>query len=86
MLNEFTGMSAGVFAVAFSPDGTRLATASDVGIIRLWDIEADRQVLALTASNKPIARLAFNANGTSLISTDATGSTNIWSTKKSDVR
>lgn len=81
LLQELSGMSAGVFAVTFSPDGKRLATSSDVGVIRLWEIESGRQVLAFTAGKKQIMQLKFTTDGKTLISVDNEGKVSFWEAK-----
>ena len=44
---------AGGAAVAFSPDGKRLAAADIRGIIRIWDIESGRLVRTLRLDDRP---------------------------------
>lgn len=75
---RLTGLSGGVFAAAFSPDGKRIATASEVGIIRLWNVETGDQVLAFTAGQRQLVNLWFSADGNTLVSIDTTGKTNSW--------
>ena len=52
--------------IAFSPDGTRLATAGDDGTIRLWDVATRREVAALAGHEVVIHALAFNPDRTKL--------------------
>lgn len=50
-----------IYAVKFSPDGRRLATASDDGTVKLWQIEPHDGLLRL--AERPIAVLEGHRNG-----------------------
>jgi WD40 repeat protein len=64
-----------VGAVAFSPDGTLLATASDDKTARLWEVATGTEVAQLRHDGK-VYRVAFSPDGTRLatVSDDKTAS------------
>src|SRR5262249_5643773 len=53
-----------VFSVAFSPDGTTLATAGFCdGIIRLWDVAAGKERLPLAGHQGAVWSVVFSPGG-----------------------
>jgi len=56
-----------VYALAFSPDGTRLATGGagegGSGRLSLWDAKRGRELFTLFGATAPIGRIAFSPNG-----------------------
>ena len=60
------GHSKRIWSLAFAPDKSLLATASEDGTARLWDMASGQLKLNL-AHNTPVTRVAFAANGHTLI-------------------
>jgi WD40 repeat protein len=72
------GDTNGVPAVAFSPDGSRLATGSMGQTVKLWDARTGEETLTL-AGPPPVARyLAFQPDGRRLISVSIDGAVKSW--------
>ncbi len=68
-----------VAAVAFSPDGTTLATAGAGGSIRLWDAATQQEIgTPMTAGPGPVYALAFSPDGATLASAGGDGSARLW--------
>ncbi len=65
-------------AAAFTPDGKRLATGGDTGIITLWDAATGQEVLTLRGHSGAISRLTFSADGRFLASSSKDGSVKLW--------
>jgi WD40 repeat protein len=63
-------------AVAYSPDGSRLASKDNIGVIKIWDLKTGQQMLSLK-SRDLTSLLAFSADGRRLLSSGGTNS-RIW--------
>jgi len=56
------GQSAAIWGVAFSPNGRQLATASDGGTVRLWEVNSHAVISQLTVGASVWA-LAWGVGG-----------------------
>ena len=79
-----TGNEGGVNSVAFSPNGALLASASDDGTVRIWNVATRRQILPwlrplLTGPSDRILSVAFSPNGRVLAAGTLDGHVWLWS-------
>ncbi|MDX8034225.1 hypothetical protein SK803_28755 [Lentzea sp. BCCO 10_0856] len=70
--------TAAVEALAFSPDGTVLASGGNDGRIILWDVEHSRQLAVLGELGNALRDIAFTPDGRTLITGDASGAVIFW--------
>jgi WD40 repeat protein len=69
-----------VFAVAFHPDGRRLATAGRDRAIWLWDLERGEDVARLQGHTSYVSSLAFSPDGATLASGSGDFTVRLWDT------
>jgi WD40 repeat protein len=67
-----------IFAVAFSPDSTLLASAHDGGTVVLWDVTAGRRMAILLAHKGRANAVAFSIDGSTLASAGSDGMIKLW--------
>jgi WD40 repeat protein len=74
-----------VRCIAFSPDGDKLASGSNDGTIRLWEVGSGKEQFVLDAPPTRVGYLAFGADGKTLVASglqkdgkDWTGAIQIW--------
>jgi len=65
-------------SVAWSPDGTEIATGSTDGRIRTWDAQNTRQLLTLVGHTSHVLSIAWSPNGTKIASGSADNTIKIW--------
>ena len=67
------GHQAVVQTVAFSPDGTRLASGSSDGVLKLWDTITGEELYTELLTSLPITAIQFHHDGTALAVSDSSG-------------
>jgi WD40 repeat protein/serine/threonine protein kinase len=75
---RFPSPPGGVYAMAFSPDGTRLGLGGQEGLVTVWDLTSQQPILRLKGHTARVTRLRFAADGKSLVSSAIDGTAKLW--------
>ncbi len=82
LLHTLTGHTEMVESVAVSPDRTRLASASDDGIVKVWDVTTGQELLSFSTYHTGISifGLAFSPDGARMATASDDQTAKVWDT------
>ena len=79
MVDRLHGHLLGVHDVEFSPDGSRLASASAKSeAVKLWDLSVRQEVATLSGEGSLFERVQFSPDGSLLVAINSNGKLHIW--------
>ena len=77
-LATLVGHTAGVSTAVFSPDGTRLATASDDKTAKVWDAVTGKELFTVSGHTGEVNQVAFSPDGTRLATASLDKTVKVW--------
>jgi WD40 repeat protein len=77
-LAKLAGHTDRVHSAAFSPDGTRIVTASRDGTAKLWDAATGRALANLTGHRNTVVSAQFSPDGTRVVTASDDKTARVW--------
>jgi WD40 repeat protein len=77
-MNRLNGHQAQIYCVAWSPDGTRIATGSEDRSIRIWSARPPFEYLHQIPTNDPIHDVAWSPDGQYVLAGGHLDGVNLW--------
>ena len=78
------GHTNNVLSAAFSPDGSRIVTASDDRTAKVWDAKSGAEVLTLKGHAKKVNSASFSRDGTRVVTASDDGTAKVWPARPLD--
>src|SRR5947209_14352839 len=78
-MRTFQGRIAHVRCLAYSPDGSTVASAGNGGIIRLWDPFEGKEKWRFRFGFRRVSAIAYSPDGATIAAVISGGGTHIWS-------
>jgi len=78
LVRTFTGHTSFVYACAFSPDGSRIVSASSDYTLKLWDTETGEEIFNLLGHTSNVGACAFSPNGKRIVSASHDNTLKMW--------
>jgi WD40 repeat protein len=81
---RLTGHDSAVYSAVFSPDGSRIVTASQDNTARTWDAATGEEIAVLRGHQGSVNSAAFNSDGSRIVTASADSTARIWDTVKTE--
>jgi WD40 repeat protein/serine/threonine protein kinase len=84
LIRTLKGHSDLIADLAWSPDGTRIATAGIDGEAKVWDVQTGEELLTLTGHSGPVTGVAFAPDGWPVATASFDGTVRLWDAAKGE--
>ena len=84
-VRSLDGHALGVLQIKFSPDGSKLATASYDGTVRIWSAPALPEFLSLEGHDQAVSAITFSRDGKRLASGSLDQTARVWDANTGDL-
>lgn len=71
-------------AIAFSPDGSKILTASADKFIKVWNVSTRRLLLTIRGHQSAVLSASFSPDGSKILSTSTDRTARLWNSKTGD--
>lgn len=78
LIHSLTGFDAAVNAIAFDPNGSRLATGGGDWLVRFWDTKSGAETGRLTGHSGPVQGIAFSRDGSRIATGSRDKTVRLW--------
>jgi WD40 repeat protein len=78
ILLTLTGHTSDVFSASFSPDGSRIVTASLDRTAKVWDARTGAEVLTLKGRTNGVYSASFSPDGSRIVTAGTDGTAKVW--------
>jgi WD40 repeat protein/serine/threonine protein kinase len=65
-------------SVAFSPDGKRLATGDAQGVVKVWEVDSQKEIASIRAHSEQIDSMMFSPDGHTLATASRDHTAKLW--------
>jgi WD40 repeat protein len=78
LIDTLAGHKSFIWSIAFSPDGSQIASAGDDNRIKLWDVKSGKEIRTFSGQTYGVRTLAFSPNGMKLASGSKDNIIRLW--------